>query len=58
MEETIDKKIESILNNRRIIKILEQAGKGDVAPVKRVSNLVGEIYTYCFVHNDGKDIDI
>ncbi len=58
MEETIDKKIESILNNTRIMKILEQVGKSGIAPVPRVSNLIGEIYTYCFVHNDGKDIDI
>lgn len=58
MEETIDKKIENILNNEKIKKIIEQAGRGEVAPVNRVSNLIGEIYTYCFVHNDGNDLDI
>lgn len=58
MEETIDRKIESIWNNEKIREIIEQAGKGEVAPVIRVSNLIGEIYTYCFVHNDGNYLDI
>lgn len=58
MEGTIDRKIESILNNEKIREIIEQAGKGEVAPVIRVSNLIGEIYTYCFVHNDGNYLDI
>ena len=57
MEETIDKKIERLLDNEKIKEIIATAGKGKVAPVMRVSNLIGEVYTYCFVHNDGKDIN-
>ena len=55
MEETIDKKIERLLDNEEIKEIIATAGKGEVAPVTRASNLIGEVYTYCFVHNDGED---
>ena len=57
MEETIDKKIERLLDDEKIKEIIATAGKGEVAPVTRASNLIGEVYTYCFVHNDGEEID-
>ena len=56
MEETIDKKIERLLDDEKIKEIIATAGKGEVAPVTRASNLIGEVYTYCFVHNDGEEI--
>lgn len=56
--DSIDKKIDAILNNEEIRKIINEAGRGEVAPVKRVSDLIGDVYTYCFVHNDGSDLDI
>lgn len=58
MDKTIDIKIENILNNEKIKKILERVGKSGIAPIKRVSNMIGEIYTYCIAQNDGKDFDI
>lgn len=58
MTETIDKRIEQILNNKKIREIISQVGRENVAPVNRVSGLIGEIYTYCFVHNDGLESDI
>ena len=57
MEETIDKKVERLLDDEKIKEIIATAGKGEVAPVTRASNLIGEVYTYCFVHNDGEEID-
>ncbi len=57
MEETIDKKIERLLDDEKIKEIIATAGKGEVAPVTRASNLIGEVYTYCFVHNDGEEIE-
>ena len=57
MEETIDKKIERLLDDEKIKEIIATVGKGEVAPVTRASNLIGEVYTYCFVHNDGEEIE-
>lgn len=54
----IDKIIEDCLNNEKIKAILSQAAKDRISPVYRVSELIGEIYTYCFVHNDGANIDV
>ena len=56
MEETIDKKIERLLNDDKVKEIISTVGKGEVAPITRVSNLIGEVYTFCFVHNDGNEI--
>ena len=58
MKQTIDKKIEQILNSEQIKEKLSQIGRGTVAPVSIVSLLIGEVYTYCFVHNDGNDLEI
>ena len=58
MKQTIDKRIEQILNSEQIKEILSQIGRGRVSPVSIVSLLIGEVYTYCFVHNDGNDIEI
>ena len=58
MKQTIDKRIEQILNSEQIKEILSQIGRGRVAPVSIVSLLIGEVYTYCFVHNDGNDLEI
>ena len=56
--DSVDNRIDAILKNKKIREIIVQAGRGEIAPVKRVSDLIGDVYIYCFVHNDGSDLDL
>lgn len=57
MGERIDENIDIVLNDPRMKQMLSEVGKGSVSPIKRTSQLIGEVYTFCFVHNDGSKID-
>lgn len=59
MEETIDKKIERLLDDEKIKEIIATAGKGEVAPVTRASNLIEKfIHIVLFIMMEKKLIQI